>query len=105
MFHYLYKTTNTITGKVYVGIHSTRDLDDGYLGSGKLLLRALRKYGKSAFTKEILEFFNSREDLDLAEETLVTFDFCKSRQTYNIMPGGAYGSEERNGLSFKGRQH
>lgn len=43
MFHFLYKTTNTLNGKIYIGAHSTQDLNDGYLGSGKQILDAIKK--------------------------------------------------------------
>jgi len=53
MLPIIYKTTNTINGKIYVGKHN-KDNDD-YLGSGKLLKRAMKKYGKEYFCLEILE--------------------------------------------------
>ena len=45
MFFIIYQTTNLINNKIYIGKHQTSDLDDGYLGSGKLLLQAIKKYG------------------------------------------------------------
>lgn len=50
-----------IYGKIYVGVHKTRNINDGYMGSGKILKRALEKYGRENFTKEILETFESPE--------------------------------------------
>ena len=44
--HYIYKTTCNITNKYYIGMHSTSNLEDGYLGSGKRLRYSIRKYGK-----------------------------------------------------------
>jgi hypothetical protein len=45
MYKLVYKTVNNISNKIYVGVHSTEDLDDGYLGSGLLLNRAIKKNG------------------------------------------------------------
>ena len=59
-YHFIYKTTNLLSGKYYIGMHSTDDLNDGYLGSGTLLRRSLNKYGKENHSIEILEFLNSR---------------------------------------------
>ena len=50
-YHYFYITKNKENGKLYAGIHSTNDLNDGYIGSGKLLLRAIQKYKKSSTTE------------------------------------------------------
>ena len=61
-YNFVYKTTNLINKKIYVGVHSTDNLDDWYLGSGKRLLLAIRKYGKENFKREIISFVDSRED-------------------------------------------
>jgi hypothetical protein len=104
-FYILYKTTNLINGNIYIGIHQTNNLDDGYLGSGKNLLNAIKKYGKHNFYREILEFFIDEISMAEREIEIVTEDFCKRKDTYNIMPGGKWGSYQRNGLSFNGRHH
>jgi hypothetical protein len=44
-FHFIYKTTNLLNNKFYIGMHSTSNLKDGYLGSGTHLRYAIRKYG------------------------------------------------------------
>lgn len=41
----IYKTTNTVNGKIYVGQHKTKRIEDGYLGSGKNIQKAIEKYG------------------------------------------------------------
>lgn len=56
--HYLiYKVTNNINGKIYIGCHKTEDIEDSYMGSGKYLKRAIEKNGLENFTKEILYDF------------------------------------------------
>ena len=105
MIYYIYKITNLRNGKVYIGMHRTKSLDDGYMGSGKLLKVAIKKYGKENFQKEILEIFDNEEDMILKEKELVTDEFVLSEDNYNIMPGGKFGSLERNNLTFKSRKH
>jgi hypothetical protein len=90
-YHYLYKTTNLINGKYYIGVHSTYDLDDGYLGSGVLLKKSIQKYGKYNFKLEILEFFDNRKSLIRKERELVTETFIKDELCMNLKPGGSGG--------------
>ena len=89
MYGYIYKVTNTMDGKIYVGQHKSSSTDDNYLGSGKLIKRAVRKYGKNHFTKEILMVCDSKEELDYWEveliEQLKTQDHTIG---YNIAQGG-----------------
>ena len=54
-FHFIYKTICLVTGKYYVGMHSTDDKDDGYLGSGLRLRRSVKKYGAERHVRKILE--------------------------------------------------
>jgi len=62
MHHYLYKTINLINSKYYIGVHSTNDLSDGYIGTGKLLRWAIKKYGKENFKNEVIIFFALNPD-------------------------------------------
>lgn len=89
--HYLYKTTCLITGRYYIGMHSTANLEDGYMGSGKRLRYSLRKYGKENHIKEILEFFDSRELLVEAERNVITSDMLTDIMCMNLMSGGTGG--------------
>lgn len=90
-YHFLYKTTNLINGKYYYGMHSTYKLDDGYLGSGKMLRYSIRKYGKENFSIEIIEFFDTREELVNAEINLITEMIIDDNLCMNLKKGGLGG--------------
>lgn len=87
-YHIIYKTTNTINGRIYIGLHSTNKIHDNYLGSGNLLKFAINKYGRKAFTKEILGIYSTRKEARKAEEKLVTPEFVANPNTYNLREGG-----------------
>lgn len=70
-FHIIYKTTNLINGKIYVGLHSTDNIDDGYLGSGWVLKSAIKKYGRENFKREVLLVLSNREEAREVESLLV----------------------------------
>ena len=87
-FNYIYKITNTINNKIYTGVHHTNNLDDGYMGSGKKLHRAFKKYGIEHFKKEILEYFNTWDEALKKEAEIVNEEFVKREDTYNMTCGG-----------------
>lgn len=90
--HYIiYKTTNLVNNKTYIGKHITQNLDDGYLGSGKLLKRAIDKYGVENFQKEILHVFDNEADMNDKERELVTEEFVLQETNYNLCVGGKGG--------------
>jgi len=98
VFHFLYRTICLTTGKFYLGIHTTDDLEDGYLGSGKWLLRSVRKYGREAHEVERLAFFETREELLAAEKAAVVVD---EKDSMNLVEGGgdpphSYGEDHHN---------
>ena len=100
--HYLvYKTTCLVNGKIYIGQHQTYDLNDDYLGSGILLKRAIEKYGKENFKREILFECSSVEEMNAKEAELVNEDFLKRKDVYNLKEGGEGGFDFiiRNGLN------
>lgn len=87
---FTYKTTDNVTGDYYYGQHKTDNLDDGYLGSGTIISNKINKHGKSRFTREILAFYSSREELCLAEEALVTRETLMDPKCMNLSLGGQY---------------
>ncbi len=76
MHYTVYKTTNKINGKCYIGTHKTKDLNDGYMGSGTLLKRAIAKYGVEQFTKEILFDFDNPAAMKDLESNLNWVQAC-----------------------------
>jgi hypothetical protein len=91
MYYTVYKITNIINGHIYVGVHQTTNLGDGYMGSGVILKRAKQKYGAENFKKEIIQVFNTPEEMYEMESIIVNEDFIRDRKTYNVFPGGKRG--------------
>ena len=89
--HYIYKTTCNVTGKYYVGMHSTCNLNDGYMGSGKRLRYSIRKYGEENHSKEILSYHGTREELVLREIEIITKELIAEPMCMNLMCGGQGG--------------
>lgn len=87
MFYTIYKITNKLNNKYYIGKHQTKYLDDGYMGSGKILKRAIIKHGIENFTKEILFIFETEQEMNNKEKELVVV----SEETYNLCEGGKGG--------------
>jgi hypothetical protein len=90
LYYTIYKITNKLDGKTYIGKHQTTNLDDGYMGSGKLLRRAIEKYGIQNFTKEILFVFDTELKMNTKEIELVNEEYLKTN-TYNLCLGGQGG--------------
>ena len=95
-YYYLYKITNKLNNKIYVGVHKTVDLNDGYMGSGKVIISAINKYGIENFKKDILEFFNTAEEMFAREKELVNDEFLIREDVYNIRRGGFGGFDHIN---------
>lgn len=95
----LYKTVNLINNKFYIGVHKQKDgyksyQFDGYLGSGDLLIKAIKKYGKKNFVRQTLHTFNGKTALIRAykrESSIVTESFIKNSDNYNLRVGGRGG--------------
>lgn len=102
MHYIIYKTTNLINGKFYIGKHQTKNLNDGYIGSGKLLKRAISKYGLDQFKTEIIEMCPTEAHMNLAERIYVVID---SEVSYNLCSGGrgGFGYINENGLNHNNK--
>lgn len=84
----IYKITNLIDGKIYIGKHQTTDINDGYMGSGTYIRSAIAKYGIEKFQKEILFIFETYDEMNNKEIEIVNEEFIKRFDTYNIELGG-----------------
>jgi len=89
MYGYIYKTTNLINGKQYIGLHRAKEFDTSYKGSGTILKKAIEKYGWNNFRCEILETCDSNEELNAREEYWIEhYHAVESELFYNIARGG-----------------
>ena len=98
MYFYTYKITNSVNGNIYIGAHKTKRLNDGYMGSGTVLKRAMSKHGVENFKKEILQFHESQEKMFEHEMHLVDQDFVDRTDTYNLKLGGTGGFDYINSI-------
>ena len=116
--YYIYKITNLINGKTYIGQHKYKKLDDNYMGSGKLLKQAFKKYGVGNFTKEVLYCnIQYKETADDVERFAIAKEKAIGKAEYNIADGGQGGNlgedvikkmaKTRKGQTsgFKGKHH
>src|SRR3546814_11996018 len=99
MKYTIYKITNLINGKFYIGKHQTENPNDRYFGSGKAIIEAIKIYGKNNFIKEILFEFDNEEAMNDKERELVTEELIADPNSYNMAIGG------EGGPHFKGRHH
>jgi hypothetical protein len=88
MKYTVYKTINLVNNKIYVGLHETKNPNDGYLGSGVFLKKAIKKYGKHNFKKEVLFIFDDKNNMIKKEKEIVNEAFIKRKDTYNMTKGG-----------------
>lgn len=102
MYYYVYQITNNINHKIYVGVHKTANLDDGYMGSGKIIKHAIEKYGVENFQKDIIQMCSSYEEALELEKQIVTDEFLLREDVYNLRRGGYGGFDfiNSNGLNY-----
>lgn len=87
--YYIYKITNLINGKIYIGKHvQYNNKIDNYLGSGNLIRLAVKKYGYENFKKEILSYHSNDKELAKAEAEAITEKMLLTGNYYNLKPGG-----------------
>lgn len=91
IYYTLYRTTCLVSGRVYIGVHETKNPGDNYMGSGNLLLKAIKKYGKDNFRKDVAAYFVSREEMYAMEKLIVNEKFLNRRDVYNAKVGGIGG--------------
>lgn len=99
MYYTIYKTTNLLNNKYYIGKHQTQNPNDGYFGSGKAIVNAIKLHGKHNFKKEVLFIFDNEADMNAKEKEILTEEFINTELNYNMGVGG------EGGPHFKGRKH
>lgn len=99
MRYTIYKITNTVNGKYYIGKHQTENPMDRYFGSGRAIKAAIKMHGKKSFIKEILFDFDNEAEMNAKERELITEDIVADTMSYNMAVGG------EGGAHFKGRKH
>ena len=90
----VYKTTNSVNSKWYIGVHKTENPNDCYLGSGSAIKAAIKKYGRKNFRKEILFITEDKNDA-YAKERELTETFPQ-KDNYNMRLGGVGGFTKEN---------
>ena len=90
-YGFIYITTNLINNKKYIGMHN--NFSDDYLGSGTLLTKAVKKYGKENFSREIIAYAKTKEELaELEKEFIKKYNAVNKNDFYNIHTGGFGGN-------------
>ena len=88
MRYLIYRITNILNGRYYIGRHATKDINDNYMGSGKAIGNAIKKYGKEFFIKEIITEASSTEELWELEKQIVNDNVINDPLSYNMSYGG-----------------
>lgn len=89
-YHYIYKITCLKNNRYYIGMHSTDNLDDGYMGGGKRIKNSIKRYGKDSHIKEIIEFCKDRDTLGIRESEIVNYETVNDPLCLNLCTGGHY---------------
>lgn len=107
LHYFVYKTTNKLNGRFYIGKHITTDLDDGYMGSGVRLLQAMEQCGRENFKRQIL--FKAKDEmlLNQAEKVCIksTLANDRRRRCYNVVNGGGGNRKSVDAIIRRERKH
>lgn len=87
MFMYIYKITNLLNGKIYIGKHTCKNIENVYYGSGVAIKAAIKKYGKENFKKDVLCVCESEEELNSMEIEWIS-KLGAFGDGYNMTKGG-----------------
>lgn len=87
-YHIIYKITNLKNGHYYIGMHSTNCINDGYMGSGVLVKKAIDYYGAKCFTKVVMKLCKNRKAMFVAERKIVNKNIVLDPNSYNLITGG-----------------
>jgi len=90
MRYLIYKITNKINGRYYIGRHRTPDINDSYMGSGKAITNAIKKYGVNNFSKKIIAESWNESNLWELEKIIVNDEIVKDPMSYNMSYGGKH---------------
>lgn len=88
VYGYIYRTTNEVNHKTYIGQHKKDYFDEKYLGSGVLIKQAVRKYGRFNFSLTLLKTCFSKEELNNEEQRIIKLERERGHAEYNISDGG-----------------
>ena len=99
IYYTIYQITNNVNGKIYIGSHKTSNPNDNYFGSGPAIKSAIKKYGIENFTKQILYYLETEQEMYLKEAEIVSEQFISRKDTYNITLGGKGGWSHTKGLT------
>jgi len=88
MYGYVYKITNIINNKIYIGKRQSETFDEHYFGSGTIMKKVLEKYSKENFLRKILGWYNSETEIRLGEEYWIQYflnqGYVLGKTMYNL---------------------